>query len=72
VTVALGASRAILPLTVAPAPACTAPAWNPTSIYNTNDVVSHNGHRWRAQWWTQNQEPGTTGQYGAWVDLGLC
>ncbi|MGB2567230.1 CocE/NonD family hydrolase C-terminal non-catalytic domain-containing protein [Micromonospora citrea] len=72
VTVALGASRAVLPLTVAPAPACTDPAWQPTSIYNTGDVVSHGGHRWRAQWWTQNQEPGTTGQYGVWVDLGPC
>ncbi|GIJ19904.1 CocE/NonD family hydrolase [Micromonospora lutea] len=72
VTVALGTSRAVLPLTVAPAPVCTDPAWSPTAIYNTNDVVSHNGHRWRAQWWTQNQEPGTTGQYGVWVDLGAC
>lgn len=72
VTVALGASRAVLPLTVAPAPACTDPAWQPTSIYDTGDVVSHDGHRWRAQWWTQSQEPGTTGQYGVWVDLGPC
>ncbi|TDB77399.1 CocE/NonD family hydrolase [Micromonospora sp. KC723] len=72
VTVALGASRVLLPLTIAPAPACADPAWNPTSIYTANDVVSHNGHRWRAQWWTQNQEPGTTGQFGVWVDLGPC
>ncbi|MEU6076959.1 CocE/NonD family hydrolase [Micromonospora sp. NPDC047074] len=72
VTVALGASRAILPLAAAPAPACTDPAWAAASTYNTNDVVSHGGRRWRAQWWTQNQEPGTTGQFGVWVDLGAC
>ncbi|MEJ3748076.1 CocE/NonD family hydrolase [Actinomycetes bacterium KLBMP 9797] len=72
VSVALGASRAVLPLTVAPPPVCTDPAWNATAVYNTDNVVSHNGHRWRAQWWTQNQEPGTTGQWGVWVDLGLC
>lgn len=55
-----------------PPPVCTDPAWNDTSVYNYNDVVSHNGRRWRAQWWTQNQEPGTTGQYGVWEDLGSC
>ncbi|MDT9726687.1 glycoside hydrolase family 5 protein [Xylanibacillus composti] len=42
------------------------PAWNPNSIYNTGDIVSHNGQLWLARWWTQNQEPGTTGQWGVW------
>ncbi|MCF2944431.1 carbohydrate-binding protein [Paenibacillus tarimensis] len=32
----------------------------------TNEIVSHNGQLWQAQWWTQGQEPGTTGQWGAW------
>ncbi|WP_172892369.1 hypothetical protein [Micromonospora coxensis] len=68
--VTLGAGRAVLPLTVAPAPARTAPAWQPTSIHHTGDVLSHGGHRWRAQWWPQSREPGTTGQYGVRVDLG--
>ena len=50
--------------------ACTAPAWAPGEIYVGGDVVSHNGHEWRAKWWTTNEEPGTTGQYGVWEDLG--
>ncbi len=51
---------------------CTEPAWDPNKIYNTDSICSHNGHLWRAQWWSQNQEPGTTGQYGVWVNLGEC
>ncbi|GIQ67332.1 chitin-binding protein [Xylanibacillus composti] len=41
------------------------PAWNPNTVY-TNEIVSHNGQLWQAQWWTQGQEPGTTGQWGPW------
>ncbi|GAA0135388.1 hypothetical protein YSY43_22280 [Paenibacillus sp. YSY-4.3] len=44
--------------------------WNAIRIYNTGDVVSHNGQFWEALWWTQGQEPGTTGQYGPWKLLG--
>ncbi|HET9516324.1 MAG TPA: CocE/NonD family hydrolase [Actinoplanes sp.] len=74
VSVALGASRVVLPLTGGSTPTvgCAEPAWNATAIYNTDNVVSHGGHRWRAKWWTQNQEPGTTGPWGVWVDLGSC
>ncbi|MBN1313556.1 MAG: chitinase [Anaerolineae bacterium] len=55
-----------------PSGSCTAPAWNSTTVYVRNDVVSHNGHEWRARWWTRGEEPGTTGQWGVWVDLGAC
>ena len=27
---------------------------------------------WRARWWTQGDEPGTTGPDGVWLDLGAC
>jgi len=30
------------------------------------DIVSHNGKNWLAGWWTQNEEPGTTGDWGVW------
>ncbi|MFW5774936.1 MAG: C25 family cysteine peptidase [Chitinivibrionales bacterium] len=46
------------------------PAWNPSTIYLADDSCTHDGHLWRAQWWTQNQEPGTQGQWGVWQDLG--
>jgi chitin-binding protein len=54
-----------------PPPACGA-AWSPTAVYTGGAVVSHAGRRWQAQWWTQGEEPGTTGQWGVWRDQGAC
>ncbi|MFI6983411.1 carbohydrate-binding protein, partial [Embleya sp. NPDC050154] len=51
---------------------CTAPAWNANTVYTNGNVVSYNGHTYRAKWWTQGEVPGTTGQWGVWVDLGAC
>ncbi len=51
---------------------CTPPAWNATSVYTNGMSVSHNGRKWNAQWWTQGEEPGTTGQWGVWRDAGAC
>lgn len=38
-------------------PVCSAPAWNPSTIYNTGNVVSQNGNEYQAQWWTQGDSP---------------
>ncbi|WP_199750166.1 family 20 glycosylhydrolase [Amycolatopsis sp. WAC 04169] len=51
---------------------CTLPAWDRASVYTGGATVSHNGHKWTAQWWTQGEEPGTTGQWGVWRDNGTC
>ena len=51
---------------------CTATAWSSTAIYVNGDTVSYGGHTWKAQWWTQGETPGTTGQWGVWKDLGAC
>lgn len=51
---------------------CTDPAWNAGAVYVGGDRVSHDGNAWRAKWWTQGEEPGTTGQWGVWEDLGPC
>ncbi|WIH21730.1 immunoglobulin-like domain-containing protein [Photobacterium damselae] len=48
---------------------CT-PAWDASKTYIEGDVVSHNGKNWRAGWWTQGEEPGTTGQWGVWREVG--
>ncbi|WP_022943490.1 glycosyl hydrolase family 18 protein [Pseudoalteromonas ruthenica] len=32
--------------------------WSASSIYNTGDVVSYNGARFEAKWWTKGEEPG--------------
>lgn len=45
------------------------PAWNASTIYNNGDIVSHNGKNWKAGWYTTNEEPGTTGQWGVWQEV---
>ena len=41
-------------------------------MYTQGNQVTHEGHIWKAKWWTQGQAPGTTGQWGQWEDLGPC
>ncbi|MFD6726141.1 carbohydrate-binding protein, partial [Streptomyces sp. NPDC060131] len=43
---------------------CTAAPWNSGAIYTGGQQVSHEGHTWKAKWWTTGEEPGTTGQWG--------
>jgi chitinase len=62
-------TTATTPPTTPPASACSAPAWNSTTAYTGGQLVSYNGHTWKAQWWTQNEVPGTT---QVWVDQGSC
>ena len=52
-----------------PGGSCTAAAWNAATVYNGNAVVSYNGHQWTAQWWTQNETPGSA---SVWKDNGAC
>ncbi|MFC9331567.1 hypothetical protein [Kitasatospora sp. NPDC057015] len=54
------------------APACSTPSWGGTQVYTGGNTVSWKGHRWSAKWWTLGEEPGTTGQWGVWQDLGTC
>ncbi|MBN1412070.1 MAG: transglycosylase SLT domain-containing protein, partial [Spirochaetales bacterium] len=51
---------------------CSYPTWNASTVYVGGNMVQWNGHAWRAQWWTQGEEPGTTGQWGVWRDQGVC
>ncbi|MFJ9829483.1 glycosyl hydrolase family 18 protein [Streptomyces sp. NPDC101160] len=67
------------PTTTTPTPtptptggSCTAPAYVAGQVYTGGQTVSHKGHNWKAKWWTQNEEPGTTGEWGVWQDLGAC
>jgi len=52
--------------TPAPEQPGQAPAWNVNNVYFADDMVTHNGSTWVAMWWTQGDEPGTTGQWGVW------
>ncbi|GAA1078380.1 chitinase C-terminal domain-containing protein [Nocardiopsis metallicus] len=51
---------------------CDAPSWSSGTVYNTGDEVTHDGSEYRARWWTQGEEPGTTGEWGVWEHLGTC
>jgi len=51
---------------------CSLAPWDSTKVYNGGNEVSHKGRKWQAKWWTQGQEPGTTGEWGVWKDLGAC
>ncbi|WP_141726085.1 carbohydrate-binding protein, partial [Actinacidiphila rubida] len=43
-----------------------------SAIYVGGNQVSWKGHNWQAKWWTTNEEPGTTGEWGVWQDNGAC
>ncbi|MFG3379780.1 glycosyl hydrolase family 18 protein [Streptomyces sp. NPDC047999] len=60
------------PTSPPPSGGCTAEAWAQATAYSGNAQVSHNGRTWKAKWWTQGEEPGTTGEWGVWQDLGAC
>ncbi|PMH41163.1 chitinase [Vibrio sp. 10N.286.49.B3] len=41
--------------------------WNAQTVYVGGDVVAFNGFDWKAGWWTQGDEPGSTGEWGVWA-----
>ncbi|MCD0443926.1 carbohydrate-binding protein [Glycomyces sp. A-F 0318] len=47
-------------------------AWTASAVYVGGDKASHEGVEYRAKWWTTNEEPGTTGEWGVWESLGEC
>ncbi|WP_433349682.1 chitinase C-terminal domain-containing protein [Micromonospora sp. CA-111912] len=51
---------------------CSAPTWNPTTVYTGGQQVSHEGNRYRAKWWTQGDNPANSGQWGPWESQGPC
>ncbi|GHJ47676.1 hypothetical protein Cs7R123_50180 [Catellatospora sp. TT07R-123] len=48
------------------------PAWSSATPYVPDDVVSYNGHRWKATWWSTGAEPGAPGSWAVWSDQGAC
>lgn len=62
----------VIPTATTPPTGYTAPVWVNGTVYTGGDVVSHNGYEWRAKWWTNSDEPGTTGEYGVWEQLQPC
>ncbi|WP_046774783.1 glycosyl hydrolase family 18 protein [Streptomyces yangpuensis] len=61
------------PPTTQPPTGCgSTPAYVAGTVYTAGNEVAHNGRKYKAQWWTQNETPGTTGEWGVWKDLGAC
>lgn len=48
------------------------PAWGATTPYAPDALVSHNGRRWKATWWSTGAEPGAPGSWAVWSDQGAC
>ncbi|MEU8239935.1 lytic polysaccharide monooxygenase [Actinoplanes missouriensis] len=44
-------------------------AWASSTVYVGGNMATHNGRKWRAQWWTQGETPGVA---SVWVDQGAC
>ena len=64
---------ATAPLVVQPSAAgCVVRSWDASTVYLANTQASHQDHLWQAKWWTQGEEPGTTGEWGVWLDRGPC
>ena len=51
---------------------CNVALWSDSGVYNTGDEVVHDLVRYQAQWWTKNDVPSASGQWGVWKDLGPC
>ncbi|WP_246258328.1 M4 family metallopeptidase [Amycolatopsis anabasis] len=48
------------------------PAWDAAAPYAPDDVVSHNGHKWTATYWSTGAEPGDPRSWAVWRDDGAC
>ncbi|MGW4808668.1 carbohydrate-binding protein [Kitasatospora sp. NPDC004272] len=48
------------------------PAWSASTTYVANDKASYGGHNYHAKWWTLNENPSASGQWGVWADDGPC
>lgn len=45
-----------------------ADTWDSSAVYTGGDIVSYQGRRYRAKWWTQGEKPGSS---DVWEDLGV-
>ena len=52
---------------------CSTPAWNASTVYNTNDTASQSGKIYQAKWWTQGDAPNaSTDPWYVWTLVGDC
>ncbi|MGV2989105.1 glycosyl hydrolase family 18 protein [Vibrio sp. E150_011] len=46
--------------------------WQADSVYTGGEQVIYKGNTYQAKWWTQGEDPQTTGEWGVWKNLGNC
>lgn len=51
---------------------CEAAPWDPATAYTGGAKVSSDGRTYQAKWWTQGEDPSSSGQWSVWTDLGAC
>ena len=47
-------------------------SWEASKAYNSGEEVKQGNNAYKAKYWTQNNDPATAGEWGAWQDLGSC
>jgi chitinase len=65
-------AAASVPVIQASAAVACAPAWVSSSIYTKDNVVSYQSKNYTAQWWTQNEVPTASGEWGVWRNAVAC
>ncbi|AQS35728.1 chitinase [Shewanella psychrophila] len=51
---------------------CSLPEWSASDIYTGGESVSYEGQEYQAKWWTTNEVPTASGEWGVWESLGSC
>jgi len=59
-------------LAMAQAQPCPYPAWSSTAIYTNGGRVTYQAAAYEAKWWTQNEIPANSGEWGVWRKLHDC
>ena len=55
-----------------PPKTCTQSPWDESGTYNSGDLVLYESLSYQAKWWTQNELPSASGEWGVWQLLGAC
>ncbi|CAE6926146.1 protein contain chitin-binding domain type 3 [Vibrio sp. B1REV9] len=46
--------------------------WDASKVYTGGDQVQHENNAYKARYWTQNNNPAQSGEWGEWEALGAC
>lgn len=59
-------------LAMAQAQPCPYPAWSSSAVYTNGNRVTYQAAAYEAKWWTQNEIPSQSGEWGVWRRLHDC